>query len=117
MQKLTIKENILVIQEFAKEYKDIFGDKMFAFDGKRRLTGEKLFIGGGQQISRNIRVKNEGYKVNTYEVCIKFANKVNMNLFNEFSKNAKYEEFQEVLQVLEIILRYIPSQIYTPVGK
>ncbi len=118
MRKLAQNENMQVIRKLANEWREVFGGKAYVFDGQKNLyTKDKLRISDGKQVSRYVSIEFDGYREQTYEVSVQFANEVHISLINDFYDGKLDYIPQEAFQALEIVLRFTPTQTRIPVGR
>ena len=117
-------DNIRIVEQMVEEWPEVFRPGRaipYVFDGNKNLYCASDLNIGREQIARTVIITLDGFSQQTYEVRIKFAKNVSMNIINQFLTgtviNIDLAEYREALQVLDIVMRYYPQKIRVPVGR
>ena len=110
------KINREIIETMVQAYTKIFSGPKPVFDGRKNMyTSEDLPI-GKDKIELEVTLPGEG-KDRLFRVAIKWVCQVNLNKLDEaLEGNTPYLPM-DAIQALDVVMRHLPSMIYTPVGR
>uniref|UniRef100_A0A0D6QYC9 Uncharacterized protein n=1 Tax=Araucaria cunninghamii TaxID=56994 RepID=A0A0D6QYC9_ARACU len=114
--------NRAVMAELVSQYREtLLGKRLPAYDGRKSLytAGALPFSSKEFMITLiDAEESNNGpRKERQFKVVINFAAKADLHHLGEFLAGRQADAPQEALQVLDIVLRELPTQRYTPVGR
>ncbi|KAL4574638.1 hypothetical protein LXL04_021474 [Taraxacum kok-saghyz] len=114
--------NRAVMAQLVKLYKDShLGKRLPAYDGRKSLytAGPLPFVSKDFKITLLDEDDGSGgaRRERDFKVAIKFASRADLHHLDMFLQGRQADAPQEALQVLDIVLRELPTNRYTPVGR
>ncbi|KPM09009.1 argonaute 2-like protein [Sarcoptes scabiei] len=111
------KINREIIETMVQSYKKIFGNIKPVFDGRKNMyTRDDLPCIGRDKVELEVTLPGEG-KDRVFRVSIKYMSKVNLDLLEEALEGNTRTIPLDSIQALDVVMRHLPSMIYTPVGR
>jgi len=110
------KINREIVETMVSSYSKIFIGQRPVFDGRKNMfTRDDLPI-GRDKIELEVTLPGEG-KDRLFRVAIKWVTQVNLNLLEEALEGSLRQIPADAIQALDVVLRHLPSMVYTPVGR
>lgn len=110
------KINREIIETMVQSYTKIFNNIKPVFDGRKNMyTRDDLPI-GWDKLDLEVTLPGEG-KDRVFRVAIKYVSKVNLDILEEALNGNVRAIPLDSIQALDVVMRHLPSMIYTPVGR
>ncbi|XP_065940936.1 protein argonaute-2 isoform X4 [Magallana gigas] len=94
----------------------IFSGQKPVFDGRKNLYSREPLPIGREKVDLEVTLPGEG-KDRVFKVGIKWVTQVSLYALEEALEGRAQQISYESIQALDVIMRHLPSMIYTPVGR
>ncbi|KAM7305819.1 hypothetical protein ISCGN_015715 [Ixodes scapularis] len=102
-------------QLLVRQHEHHLNGNLPVFDGQKNMYTRKLL--NFQKKVFNVTMEEEGWKPDTFVVCIQYAATLDMSLLQAVYDKKLKEVPQAVVQAFDIVLRYGPSTVHAMVGR
>ncbi|XP_012942742.1 protein argonaute-1 [Aplysia californica] len=94
----------------------IFEGQKPVFDGRKNMYSRETLPVGSEKIELEVTLPGEG-RDRVFKVAIRYVGQVSLFALEEALEGRTRQIPMEAVQALDVVMRHLPSKIYTPVGR
>lgn len=108
-----------IVDALVQTKSEYFGDQRPVFDGKKNLYSRKPLPGiNKDRIEISVTLGGDGNRERVFKVSVKYVAQVNLSILESVLRGETIGAVPfEGIQALDVVMRHLPSMIYTPVGR